>query len=66
MSRIGKKPIVVPPGVKVAVDGNTVNVEGPKGKLSQLIPVDRPSRWTAAFSPSTAGLTPARCALATA
>jgi large subunit ribosomal protein L6 len=40
MSRIGKKPIVVPSGVKVAVDGNTVNVEGPKGKLSQSIPVD--------------------------
>jgi large subunit ribosomal protein L6 len=40
MSRIGKKPIVVPPGVKVAVDGNTVNVEGPKGKLSQSIPAD--------------------------
>ena len=40
MSRIGKKPIVVPAGVKVAVDGNTVNVEGPKGKLSQTIPVD--------------------------
>ena len=40
MSRIGKKPIVVPPGVTVAVDGNTVNVEGPKGKLSQSIPAD--------------------------
>ena len=40
MSRIGKKPIVIPTGVKVAVNGNTVNVEGPKGKLSQSIPVD--------------------------
>jgi large subunit ribosomal protein L6 len=38
MSRIGKKPITVPAGVKVAVEANTVNVEGPKGKLSQAIP----------------------------
>ena len=34
MSRIGRKPIAVPGGVKVAVQGQTVNVEGPKGKLS--------------------------------
>jgi len=35
MSRIGKKPIAVPSGVKVQVDRNsrTVKVEGPKGKL---------------------------------
>src|SRR5919205_732800 len=38
MSRIGKKPIVVPQGVKIAVDGNTVRVEGPKGTLSQKLP----------------------------
>ena len=38
MSRIGKKPIPVPPGVKVAVEARAVKVEGPKGKLSQLIP----------------------------
>jgi large subunit ribosomal protein L6 len=38
MSRIGKKPIVIPQGVKIGVDGNMVNVEGPKGKLSQTIP----------------------------
>ena len=38
MSRIGKKPIPVPPGVKVAVEGSTVRAEGPKGKLSQSIP----------------------------
>jgi large subunit ribosomal protein L6 len=38
MSRIGKKPIVVPQGVKVAMEENTVLVEGPKGKLSQVIP----------------------------
>lgn len=34
MSRIGKKPIPVPAGVKVAVSNGVVNVEGPKGKLS--------------------------------
>ena len=34
MSRIGKKPINLPEGVKVQVSGNTVMVEGQKGKLS--------------------------------
>ncbi len=37
MSRIGKKPIPLPPGVKYTVQGNTVLVEGPKGKVSALI-----------------------------
>ncbi len=35
MSRIGKQPVTVPAGVKVALSGATVNVEGPKGKLSR-------------------------------
>jgi large subunit ribosomal protein L6 len=35
MSRIGKKPIPVPDGVKVQVDGAVVRAEGPKGKLMQ-------------------------------
>ena len=34
MSRIGKLPVGIPNGVKVAVSGRTVAVEGPKGKLS--------------------------------
>ncbi len=34
MSRIGRKPVVVPANVKVAVSGSTVDVEGPRGKLS--------------------------------
>lgn len=34
MSRIGKLPVAVPQGVKGAVAGNVVSVEGPKGKLS--------------------------------
>ena len=33
MSRIGKKPVVVPDGVKIAVQDREVQVEGPKGKL---------------------------------
>ena len=34
MSRIGRKPIAIPKGAKVTVAGKTINVEGPKGKLS--------------------------------
>jgi large subunit ribosomal protein L6 len=37
MSRIGKKAIAVPAGVKVAVANGVVNVEGPKGKLSMKL-----------------------------
>ena len=37
MSRIGKKLIPLPAGVKYKVEGNTVWVEGPKGKVSALI-----------------------------
>ncbi len=38
MSRIGKKPISLPAGVKVTVDGNIVTVQGPKGTLVQTLP----------------------------
>ncbi len=34
MSRIGKQPVSVPDQVKVRIDGATVEVEGPQGKLS--------------------------------
>ena len=37
MSRIGKKLIPLPAGVKYKVEGNTVVVEGPKGKVTALI-----------------------------
>jgi large subunit ribosomal protein L6 len=37
MSRIGKLPIEVPSGVKVAINGQDVRVEGPKGVLSRVI-----------------------------
>lgn len=33
MSRIGKKPIPIPDGVKVSLNGSTIDVEGPAGKL---------------------------------
>lgn len=38
MSRIGKQPIVIPPKVKVAVKGQKISVEGPKGKLDWELP----------------------------
>jgi large subunit ribosomal protein L6 len=34
MSRIGRKPVPVPPSVKVSIAEKTVEIEGPKGKLS--------------------------------
>ena len=39
MSRIGKKPIPLPKGVTVKVEGDTVAVQGPKGKLDTHLPV---------------------------
>ena len=38
MSRIGKKPIAIPKGVKVDVKPGAVEVQGPKGKLLQPLP----------------------------
>ena len=38
MSRIGKKPIVVPTGVTVQVSEGAVDVKGPKGQLRQPLP----------------------------
>ncbi|MDU1023925.1 MAG: 50S ribosomal protein L6, partial [Peptoniphilus harei] len=40
MSRIGKKPIEIPKGVDVKVDGQTVTVKGPKGELTQSFDKD--------------------------
>lgn len=37
-SRIGKKPIVLPPGVKVELKEDKVVVEGPRGKLEKKLP----------------------------
>lgn len=37
MSRIAKKPLAIPAGVEVRVDGNTVTVKGPLGELKQVL-----------------------------
>ena len=37
MSRIGKKPVVLPKGVQAEVKGNTVAVKGPKGELRRTL-----------------------------
>jgi large subunit ribosomal protein L6 len=37
MSRIGRKPIPVPAGVDVVIDGPTVKVKGPKGELQHTL-----------------------------
>jgi large subunit ribosomal protein L6 len=38
MSRIGKKPITIPKGVKIDVHSGAVEVQGPKGTLRQPVP----------------------------
>ena len=38
MSRIGKLPIPVPAGVEVKIDGQNIDVKGPKGTLSHVVP----------------------------
>jgi large subunit ribosomal protein L6 len=40
MSRIGKKPVVVPAGVTAKVDGQRVTVKGAKGQLEFVVPDD--------------------------
>lgn len=37
-SRLGKRPIAVPKGVQVSIDGAVVTVKGPKGELSYEVP----------------------------
>jgi large subunit ribosomal protein L6 len=38
MSRIGKMPISVPAGVEVKIDGQVIEVKGPKGTLTHTVP----------------------------
>jgi large subunit ribosomal protein L6 len=38
MSRIGKKPVTLPAGVTVTLDGQTITVKGPKGSLTRTLP----------------------------
>ncbi len=40
MSRIGKHPVAVPSGVTVSVEGNTLNVKGPRGELTRTFHPD--------------------------
>ena len=38
MSRIGKKPITVPSGVEITLDGPRIGVTGPRGRLERVFP----------------------------
>ncbi|MFX8828810.1 50S ribosomal protein L6, partial [Acinetobacter baumannii] len=38
MSRIGKKDVTVPSGVQVTLNGQAVQVKGPKGQLAYTVP----------------------------
>jgi len=38
MSRVGKKPLSLPQGVEVAINGRNLSVKGPKGTLSMALP----------------------------
>jgi large subunit ribosomal protein L6 len=38
MSRVGKKPVVIPAGVTATVDGQQVRMKGSKGELSFVVP----------------------------
>ncbi len=45
MSRIGKQPVVVDAAIKVDLKGGTLNVQGPKGKLSQTFREEVSIAW---------------------
>jgi large subunit ribosomal protein L6 len=38
VSRIGRLPVKIPPGVQIQIDGTTVKVKGPKGELARTFP----------------------------
>jgi large subunit ribosomal protein L6 len=40
MSRIGKRPIPLPPKVDITISGQQVSVKGPKGELSRVLPAE--------------------------
>ena len=40
MSRVGRKPVEIPAGVTVTLNGNTVTVKGPKGELTRTFHSD--------------------------
>ncbi len=37
MSKIGKKPITIPSGVDIKIDGDSISVKGPKGTLQRTL-----------------------------
>ncbi len=39
LSRVGKRPVTVPAGVTVHLKDSTIDVQGPKGKLSRVLPL---------------------------
>ena len=62
MSRVGKKPIPLPKGVKITI-GNELLVEGPKGKQTVPVPAGHhaaPEGWRRWKSSATATIKP-RC-----
>lgn len=40
MSRIGKKPVVIPKGVDIKLEGRRITVKGPKGQLARQLPLE--------------------------
>ena len=40
MSRIGKRPILLPAKVTIDIDGQSVVVKGPKGELARVLPAE--------------------------
>lgn len=70
MSRVGKQPVVIPEGVTVEVEGNTLAVKGPRGELRRALPSDIQialENGTVTFTPRIMSQkTPARWGLARA
>lgn len=40
MSRIGKKPVIIPKGVEVSIKGTVFSAKGPKGQISKEMPAE--------------------------
>ena len=55
MSRIGKKPIEIPKGVEVKIEGDLVKIKGPKGELSQKIRPEIKVEIKDSYPPTTRG-----------
>ena len=65
MSRIGRRPIPVPSGVDIKIDGQTVRVKGPKGELehtvAEPITVERDDDGTLSSCAPTTSAGPRNC-----